>query len=159
MSARGDGDVRLRRDLTGPLGPPVWPDGYRLRTLGTGDAPALHALLAEVLPDATDPDFEAWWASRSGDDEFDPTLCFQVFDREGRMAAAAFCWTSAFVRDLAVHPTARRRGLGEALMLQIFTAFRSRGARQVDLKTNVVENTDAVRLYGRLGMVEVDWEG
>ncbi|TIU97944.1 MAG: GNAT family N-acetyltransferase, partial [Mesorhizobium sp.] len=29
----------------------------------------------------------------------------------------------------------------------------------VDLKTSTVENAAAVRLYERLGMFEVDWEG
>ena len=30
---------------------------------------------------------------------------------------------------------------------------------RTDLKTDRVENADAVRLYRRLDMIEVDWEG
>ncbi|MBZ9962379.1 GNAT family N-acetyltransferase [Mesorhizobium sp. BR1-1-2] len=69
------------------------------------------------------------------------------------------CWTSAFVRDLAVHPQARGRGIGEALMWHAFAVFRERGAPHVDLKTNTVKNAAAVRLYQRLGMSSVAWEG
>jgi len=44
-------------------------------------------------------------------------------------------------------------------MLTVFAAFAARGAAHVDLKTNLAENVDAVRLYRRLGMMEVGWEG
>lgn len=44
-------------------------------------------------------------------------------------------------------------------MWQAFNAFRDRGAAHVDLKTNTVENAAALRLYERLGMVPVAWEG
>jgi len=159
MFAQGEGDVRLRRDLGRPFAAPAWPDGYRLRTLQAGDASTLHALLVEVLGDATDPDFEAWWAERAQDEEFEPDLCFLVFDGDGLLAAAACSWTSAFVKELAVRGSARRLGLGEALMLTVFAAFAARGAAHVDLKTNLAENADAVRLYRRLGMMEVGWEG
>ena len=44
-------------------------------------------------------------------------------------------------------------------MRRVFTAFRDRGAAHVDLKTHKVENAAAVRLYERLGMMQVAWEG
>jgi ribosomal protein S18 acetylase RimI-like enzyme len=128
-----------------------------MRTLGPEDARPLHALLAEALGE-TRP-LEEWWEKRSGDPEFDADLCFLVHDPAGRLAAAALSWTAAFLKDLVVHPSARRLGIGEALMKQVFATFRARGAAHVDLKTNLVENADAVRLYRRLGMVEVDWAG
>jgi ribosomal protein S18 acetylase RimI-like enzyme len=157
VRAQGEGDIRLRRDLAEPIPAPVWPAGYHMRTLQAGDAPDLHALLVEVLDDATDPDFAAWWAKRAQDEEFDPDLCFLVFDGEGRLAAAACAWTSAFVKELTVRASARRLGLGEALVLEVFATFARRGAAHVDLKTNLVQNADAVRLYTKLGMVEVEW--
>ncbi|RVD52464.1 GNAT family N-acetyltransferase, partial [Mesorhizobium sp. M7A.F.Ca.ET.027.03.2.1] len=46
-----------------------------------------------------------------------------------------------------------------ALMWHAFAVFRERGADHVDLKTNTVENPAAVRLYERLGMMPVAWEG
>lgn len=159
MSLRGEGDVRLRRDLAQPFAAPAWPAGFRMHTLRPGDERGLHALLVEVLGEATDPDFAAWWAARAEDEEFDAELCFLVSDAEGHLVAAACSWTSGFVKELAVRGPARRLGLGEALMLALFAAFRDRGAAHLDLKTNLAENADAVRLYRRLGMVEVDWAG
>ncbi|SDA81941.1 hypothetical protein SAMN02927914_03334 [Mesorhizobium qingshengii] len=44
-------------------------------------------------------------------------------------------------------------------MWHSFATFRERGAECVDLKTNTVENAAAVRLYERLGMSPVAWEG
>ena len=61
------------------------------------------------------PDFEDWWEKFSGDSEFDASLCFLVFG-EGRLAGVALCWTSAFLKDLAVRPDMRRLGIGENLL-------------------------------------------
>lgn len=152
-------DIRLRKLLDETLVAPHWPDGFAMRCLEPGDARPLHALLSEVFDDGTDGPFDEWWPRISDDPEFDPALCFLVIDARGRLAAAALCWTSAFIKDLAVHPEARGRGIGEALMWQAFAAFRDRGAAHVDLKTNTVENAAAVRLYERLGMMPVAWEG
>ncbi|TIS79491.1 MAG: GNAT family N-acetyltransferase [Mesorhizobium sp.] len=137
-------DIRLRKILDDTLAPPRWPEGFVMRGFEATDAPALHALLTTVFDDGADGPFD---------------LCFLVIDSKGRLAGAALCWTRAFVKDLAVHPEARGRGVAEALMWHVFAAFRARGAAHVDLKTSTVENAAAVRLYERLGMFEVDWEG
>lgn len=158
MALQGPDDIRLRRVLDDGLQPPCLADGFSLRTLQHGDETAIHELLRDVFSDE-EPSFEAWWARLSSDAEFDPALCFLAFDPAGRLVAVAQCWTSAFVKDLAVAPSARRQGLAEALMWHVFAAFKERGERHVDLKTSTVENADAVRLYRRLGMVEVDWAG
>ncbi|UDL92919.1 GNAT family N-acetyltransferase [Mesorhizobium sp. PAMC28654] len=152
-------DVRLRKILDDTLTAPRWPDGFLMRTFEHTDAPALHALLTEVFDDGKDGLFDEWWPSISGDAEFDPALCFLVIDAKGLLAAAALCWTSAFVKDLVVHPEARERGIGEALMRHAFATFAARGAGHVDLKTNTVESAAAVRLYERLGMKPVAWQG
>ncbi|MBN9220738.1 MAG: GNAT family N-acetyltransferase [Mesorhizobium sp.] len=152
-------DIRLRRILDETLVQPHWPDGFVMRCLEPGDAPALHALLGEVYNDGAEGPFEDWWPRIADDPEFDPALCFLVIDDRGRLAGAALCWTSAFVKDLVVHAQDRGKGIGEALMRHAFAVFRDRGAAHVDLKTNTVDSTAAVRLYNRLGMVEVDWEG
>lgn len=158
MSAQGPGDIRLRKALDDSLQPPRWPAGLTMRTLRPADAPAVHDLLVDAFGDE-EPSFDLWWTKRSGDAEFDPALCFLAFDGDDRVVGVAQCWTSAFVKDLAVAPPARGKGLAEALMRHVFAVFRERGHRRVDLKTHVVENAAAVRLYRRLGMVEVDWEG
>jgi ribosomal protein S18 acetylase RimI-like enzyme len=158
-SPAGPGDIRLRRLLDDDPTAPAWPAGFVMRTMRPGDELAVHTLLATVFDDGADGPFEEWWPRISVDAEFDPALCFLVIDGKGRLAAAALCWATAFVKDLAVHPEARGLGIGEALMRHAFLAFRDRGASHVDLKTNTVENAAAVRLYERLGMIPVAWEG
>lgn len=150
--------IRLRRWLAGDLPAPAWPRGFTLRPFQPADARAVHALLVLALKDE-DADFERWWAVHSGDAEFDPGLWLVVDDVQGRLAAVALSWTSDFLKYLAVRPDARRKGLAEALLLHVFATFQARGAARVDLKTRVIENADAIRLYRRLGMVEVDWMG
>lgn len=152
-------DVRLRRHLGQPVPPAVWPAGFRMRAFVGDDAPALHTLLAEVFEDDADGPFETWWARLQADPEFDPALCFLVCGSDDAPVAAAMSWTTGFIKDLAVRPAARRRGLGRALMLHTFGVFQRRGVSHCDLKTNLVSNAAAVKLYERLGMVEVDWEG
>lgn len=151
-------DVRFRRDLDAALPAPRFPAGYVARTFTPADAPDVHALLMRVFDDE-EPDFDRWWTQKSTDPEYDPSLCFVVFDERGDLVALAWCWTSGFLKDLAVALSARRKGIAEALCLQVFAAFRVRGAGHVDLKTNLIFNADAARLYGRLGMYEVDWAG
>ncbi|MES0101887.1 GNAT family N-acetyltransferase [Mesorhizobium sp. M0019] len=152
-------DIRLRKIFDDTLLAPRWPEGFFMRGFEAADALALHTLLTAVFDDGADGPFDEWWPRISGDAEFDPALCFLVIDGKGRLAGAALCWTRAFVKDLAVHPEARGKGIAEALMRHAFAVFHARGAAHVDLKTNTVENAAAVRLYQRLGMIEVDWAG
>ncbi|MDG4882113.1 N-acetyltransferase [Mesorhizobium sp. WSM4884] len=152
-------DIRLRKLLDDALIAPHWPDGFIMRPFEHRDAQALHALLEEAFDDGGEGPFDDWLERISGDAEFDPDLCFLVIDGKGLLAGAALCWTSGFVKDLAVHPGSRKRGIGEALMRHVFLAFRDRGAIHVDLKTNTVRHAAAFRLYERLGMIPVGWEG
>ncbi|RWM15177.1 GNAT family N-acetyltransferase [Mesorhizobium sp.] len=152
-------DIRLRRILDETLTAPHWPEGFVMRSFEHRDAQALHALLEEVFDDGADGPFEDWWPRILGDDEFDPDLCFLVIDGKGLLVGAALCWSSGFVKDLAVHPDSRGHGIGEALMRHVFLTFRGIGTAHVDLKTNTVENAAALRLYERLGMILVAWEG
>ena len=152
-------DVRLRKILDDALTAPHWPDGFVMRPFEHRDAQALHALLEEAFDDGAEGPFDEWWERVSDDAEFDPDLCFLDIDGKGLLAGAALCWTSGFVKDLAVHPASRRHGIGEALMRQVFLCCRDRGAVHVDLKTNTVGNAAAFRLCERLGMIPVGWEG
>ena len=149
---------RLRRDLDTIFPPPEWPAGFSCRTLQPADAPELHRLLQTAYVEGRGvPDFEEWWETFSSDAEFDASLCFLVLG-EGRLAGAALCWTSAFLKDLAVHPNARRLGIGENLLRRVFQNFKARNASAVDLKVET-GNVEAIRLYRRLGMYPVPWGG
>jgi ribosomal protein S18 acetylase RimI-like enzyme len=152
------GDIRLRKRLDGPTNSPTFPVGFQLKPFEPSDACAVHALLCEAFVDQN-PDFGTWWRDLSHDDEYDPALVFLAVDHDGRLAAVAQCWTSGFVKDLATAGFARERGIGEALMRTVFDRFRATGVAHVDLKTSTTLNAAAVRLYRRLGMVEVEWAG
>jgi len=86
------------------------------------------------------------------DSEFDPSLVFVVWSCESEIVGVAHCWTSAFVKDLAVHPDWRRRGIGKALLCHAFAIFKSRGAARVRLKVQSDNPSGAIRLYHEVGM-------
>lgn len=149
---------RLRKNLDQPIETPKWPSGFSCRTLSPGDAASVHALLRIAYGIEHDvPGFDDWWQKFSGDTEFDARLCFLVFG-DGRLAGAALCWTSAFLKDLVVHPDARRLGLGANLLRLVFCTFRERDAGTVDLKVDA-NNANAIRLYEKVGMHRVPWAG
>lgn len=154
--------ARLRRVFDGTEPLPVWPPGITMRTLqDAADARAMHGLLILTYGEGDSdifPSFEDWWERVSGDAEFDADLCFLAFDATGQLAGLAHCWTSAFLKDLAVRPDMRRHGLGAALLHHCFVTFRARGASHIDLKVEL-NNAAGLRLYGGAGMVEVPWEG
>lgn len=160
MMANTGEAIRLRRDLKAPMSKPNWPKAFAVRTLQEGDATSVHALLnlgaADYGGEATS--FDDWWASLSGNPEFDPALCFLAVDDRQKVVGVAQCWTSAYLKDLAVHPEARRCGIGENLLWQVFQVFRQGGASHVDLKV-LADNVAARRLYDRVGMVPVAFDG
>jgi len=150
--------LRMRRDLSAPVGEPYWPAGIRIRTLNQKDkkdVAAAHAVLQSSYYEGGGgaPALKKWWPKLKKDKEFDPALCFIAEDAEG-VVGICQCWTSNFIKDVAVHPRVRRRGLGRALMLTAFGAFKTRGAAHVDLKVRE-ENAAAQRLYEGLAMTVV----
>jgi hypothetical protein len=65
------------------------------------------------------PIFRQWWQALRRGEEFDPALVFIAVEGAD-VIGMAHCWTSAFLKDLAVHPRAR--------VLAAFNAFAARGA-------------------------------
>ena len=148
--------LRMRIDLRGELPGPAWPDGSSVRSFHPSDGPRLHALLEHGYRrgGGSVDAYEEWFPALTGDSEFDPSLCFLV-EAGDELVAAAICWTSSFVKDIVVHETWRRHGLGEALLRLVFRTFAARGADHVDLKVQA-ENAPAIRLYERVGMRTVE---
>ncbi|MEE1656583.1 GNAT family N-acetyltransferase [Microvirga sp. CF3062] len=151
--------IRMRRFLADPVPAPVWPAGIRLVPFEPDrHAEAVHALLVEAYARGggiVEP-FAIWWPSLRDNSEYDPALVFVAADEQGKIVGLAQCWTSAFVKDLAVAPSMRRHGLGSALLHQVFHAFRGRGAASVDLKVHADNPSGALRLYRSLGFKEVE---
>jgi ribosomal protein S18 acetylase RimI-like enzyme len=148
----------MRYPLENDPPPPAWPEGIRVRTFRSEDAPAVHTLLEHAYRGgggSVDP-FETWLPTMMSDAEFDPELWFLAEAEGGSLAGAALCWTSAFLKDLVVHESWRQRGLGAALVHHVLGEFRRRGAAAVDLKVESNNPAGAHRLYERLGFVIVE---
>lgn len=152
--------LRMRRELDAKIEPPRWPAGISVQTLSAKpDIKLLQAAHAVLTPGYWEggggaPIFRKWWKALRKDEEFDPALVFIAIDGAG-VAGLAQCWTSAFVKDLAVTPRMRRKGLGRTLMLATFEAFSLRGAACVDLKVRA-DNAPAIALYESLGMRTIE---
>ncbi len=152
MSASGTQIFRMRKLLDNPFDPPSWPADVYLTELIPDMAREVHDLLilgyqnggGSVAP------FLDWWSDLLSDSEFDASLCFLARDKKG-IVGVAQCWTTAFVKDLVVHPRRRNQGIGTSLLLHAYAVFYHRGARTVDLKVEK-GNTSAIRLYLKSGM-------
>lgn len=152
MSEPGTQIFRMQKLLDHPFDPPSWPADVSLTELIPDIAREVHDLLTlgykngggSVAP------FSDWWSGLLSDAEFDASLCFLARDTKGIIGIAQ-CWTSAFVKDLVVHPRRRNEGIGASLLLHAFAVFYHRGARAVDLKVEE-GNTSAIRLYLKSGM-------
>lgn len=151
--------LRMRRMLTDLPPPPVWPDGTGLVPFEPDrHAETVHALLKAAYARGggyVEP-LGIWWPSLREDSEYDPALCFVAEDRQGRVIGVAQCWTSAFIKDLAVDPGHRGQGLGSALLIETFRAFHARGASFVELKVDSDNPSGALRLYRSLGFEEIE---
>ena len=151
--------IRMRRPLAEPVPEPVWPAGIRLVSFDPEQhAGKIHALLVEAYARGggyVEP-FAIWWPSLQGNSEYDPALVFVAADRQDEIVGVAQCWTSAFVKDLAVASSMRRRGLGSALLHHALRAFRDRGAPHLALKVDADNPSGALRLYRSLGFEEIE---
>jgi ribosomal protein S18 acetylase RimI-like enzyme len=148
--------LRMRIELAGEVPEPTWPDGSHVRGFHPSDGQRLHRLLQHGYQrgGGSVDEFDVWLPALTGDSEFEPELCFLV-EVGDDLAAAAICWSSAFVKDIVVRESWRRRGFGESLLRLAFRTFQARGAAYVDLKVQA-QNSAAIRLYERVGMRVVE---
>ncbi|MBM6580878.1 GNAT family N-acetyltransferase [Microvirga sp. BT689] len=146
--------LRMRRSLVEPVAESAWPTGIRpIPFEPDRHAQKVHALLVEAYSRGggyVEP-FAIWWPSLRDDSEYDPALVFIAANERDEIVGVAQCWTSAFVKDLAVAPALRRQGLGAALLSHVFRIFRDRGAPHIELKVEASNPSGALRLYRSLG--------
>ena len=145
----------LRKDLNRPLHPAQWPEGVSVVTLTPALLQPVHTLLRQGYADGAGSveSLEHWQQCLLHDADYDPHLCF-VSLLDGEVVGVAHAWTSAYLKDLVVHPRMQGRGLGRALLSHVFSVFHSRGEASVDLKV-MRHNHKARHLYHALGMTEV----
>jgi ribosomal protein S18 acetylase RimI-like enzyme len=129
--------------------------GVELRTYTDADAHAVRELLddAYIGWDETYVPFthDDWLAFMTEHDSFDPA-CWFLAEAGGELAGVCLTWKEGWIKDLAVAPAARGRGLGELLLRHAFGRLYERGARRVGLKVDASNPTSARRLYERVGM-------
>lgn len=145
--------LRLQMDVSAAGPAPAWPEGVTARTYAEADAAAVHDLLVEAFAGNAEEvqSFARWHPWMTNDPGFDPGVWF-LAEAGARLAGACLCWREGWVKDLAVRPSWRGRGLGEALLRAVFAEFHRRGLETVGLKVDADNPTGAVRLYDRVGM-------
>jgi mycothiol synthase len=149
---------RMEIVLEGPPPAPKFPEGIELRPFikGEHDVAAWQAQ-NEAWRDhwgSHDLTLEEWKRDRFEDPEFDPTLWQIAWDGE---EVAGFSFNRyrmgiGWIRTLGVRRPWRKRGLGEALLLQSFGEFYGRGTTTIGLGVDAQNPTGATRLYQKVGM-------
>ena len=139
---------------------PAWPEGISTRTATADDYRAVYDTVVEVWQDTNDPvdeTFGEWAHWHVERDSHDPTLWFLATAGD-ELAGFSLCRTdpvdpnAGYVSMLGVRRAWRRKGLGEALLLRSFGAFRERGLTRGTLGVDASSVTGATRLYERAGM-------
>jgi mycothiol synthase len=145
--------VRMQKDVSAEGPAPHWPEGISVRTYADADASAVHELLVEAFAASTEEvlPFARWHPWMTKDPGFDPGA-WLLAEAGAELAGVCLCWREGWVKDLAVRPSWRGRGLGEALLRAAFAEFHHRGLETVGLKVDSDNPTGAVRLYERVGM-------
>ena len=151
---------RMEIDLADDVREPVWPDGIAVRPVREDEYEFVYDAAFEVWRDTSDPmdeTFDEWahWMIRS--ESFDPSLWFVAFAGD-ELAGFSISKQSSidsnagYVAMLGVRRAWRKQGLGEALLLHAFAAFRERGWTRGTLGVDASSPTGATRLYERAGM-------
>jgi mycothiol synthase len=151
---------RMEVDLSEPSSAPEWPSGIATRSFRPGDERTFYDVYAESFKDSREPvdeSYEAWAHWLLDGPSFAPDLWFLALDGD-QPAGVAICHPHhtaadlAWVRILGVLRPWRRRGLGRALLLHAFAAFRERGFARAGLGVDAESVTGANRLYEQAGM-------
>lgn len=142
----------MRRNLAEVVPAITWPEGIVLSEYRPDLAEAIHRLMELGYQEGGGrvPALDVWQQRFETDPEYDPSLCFLALDAEG-IVGVCQCWTSAYIKNLVVHPRAQDQGLGRALLLHAFNIFQQRREGFVDLKV-LEDNLRAQRLYESAGM-------
>jgi mycothiol synthase len=149
---------RMEIVLDGPPPAPRFPEGIELRPFIKGEHDvAVWQAQNEAWRDhwgSHDVTLEEWKRSRFDDPEFDPTLWQIAWDGDevAGFSMNRYRMGIGWIRTLGVRRPWRKRGLGEALLLQSFGEFYRRGTKTIGLGVDAQNPTGATRLYQKVGM-------
>jgi ribosomal protein S18 acetylase RimI-like enzyme len=141
----------------------VWPDGVVVRGYDRPrDDAAVHALITTSFREIGgqhERTLEEWTGYLLDTDRFDADL-YLVAEADGQVVGAALGQVMGedygFVRQLAVAPSHRGRGLALALLHESFRRHAGRGLPATVLGVDAGNPTGALALYERAGMRVVE---
>ena len=151
---------RMEIDLGDAAVTPSWPEGISVRTATPDDNRRVYEAVVEVWKDTNDPideTFEEWAHWHVERESYNPGL-WHLAEADGELAGFAVGRqdpvdpNAGYVGMLGVRRPWRRKGLGEALLLRSFEAFRAMGFTRGTLGVDASSVTGATRLYERAGM-------
>ncbi len=154
---------RMRIELDERPGPVSWPEGLRETPFALdAGAEAVFAAIEEAFAEhwnVRTQTFEEWRA-RQHDRGLTTPWSWIVVRAGDEIAGVTILQRERFgtgwIGVVGVRPAWRRRGLGEAMMLEAFRRFWDAGERVVGLGVDAQNETGATRLYERVGM-RVSW--
>ena len=161
LAAHGYRHARTFQHLEGDLSgaaPPRDPDGISIRGFRPGlDDRAFYDTLEDAFRGHFDwqtQPYEDWRHDVLEGAGFDPSLCFLASDGDDTAGVVHGMVTGdeGYVQDVGVRRGHRGRGVGEALLRTVFSAFAARGLARVALNVDAGNETGATRLYERVGM-------
>jgi len=159
---------RMRRDLSRPIPDAPMPEGLTLRPYSREFDRSMLEALNESFRDhwgfewASEEDWQMFFVGRS---TFRPDMTFLAV--EG-VQVMGLCFTNVnpeanerhgikegWIDDLGVRRPWRKRGVASALMCQSMRAMKADGLDYATLNVDTQNPTGALRLYERLGFVQV----
>lgn len=166
LTPTGESWWRMGIVMDSPPPAPQLPEGLVMKTYADFPQPeAIYRARTDSFRDhrgfveeSFETGFQRWSYFMLDDDLLDPSLWFLALDSDTIAGISLNRWElwgkpeAGYVMTLGVIPQYRRRGLGEALLLQTFQEFWRRGKKHVTLHVDGSSLTGATRLYERAGM-------
>ena len=154
-------DLGMFLDLDDPRPEVALPSGVRIRPFVKGrDEQLMWDIMRAGFGDDWDgtEDSDEWLRKHTDESVFDPALWF--FAQEGDQAIGAVQarpqWRAqsdtGWLKNMAVLPAARRKGVGRALLMHAAALFHDRGKKHMVLGTFADNPTNARQFYLHIGM-------
>ncbi|MEU4779794.1 GNAT family N-acetyltransferase [Micromonospora sp. NPDC023633] len=169
LVAAGFGFVKryqvMSRSLAGVPGePPPTPPGVTVRPLRPGDESELrdfHRVFDTAFRDTPDYEplaYDRWRARIAADTAWDEWFVAEVDGRPAGVLQSsdqALDRNEGWVKNLAVLPAQRRRGVGAALLSHAFARYAAKGRESAGLGVDLANPTAPLSLYLSVGLREV----
>jgi len=166
LEGRGFREVRryyrMKIHLTERPEPPAWPERLLESPVDfEAQHEEIHAAIDEAFAEHWNfapMEHEKWVVEQRERDRIDPRWWVVVRERDevaGVLSLDRERFGTGWVGIVAVRKPWRRRGLGEAMLVESFQRLWDAGQREVGLGVDAQNVTGATRLYERVGM-EVD---